>query len=381
MDINERLDTIEKTLADLQGLLSKLLPTPEAKPEPVAVVATPEPVVEPPKPVEAKPTPAPRPPFKPEPMSPAKLEALNALKKQNQQKLQNQLNPPRPPAPPVAAPVVAQEPPANVFTTLTNLLNSKEWPHAVDPSLICDITSDQDKEDRAEGILDLIIDVHLENLKFLDFGCGEGHVINRCRIQKPKMAVGFDIKTSERWEKWEKTSNLMFTDNWTDVKNFGPYNIVLMYDVIDHMIMPDHELIAKLKELKGMLAVNGRIYLRAHPWASRHGTHLYHQINKAFAHMVFTKDELETLGYKQDEVRKVMTPLMTYERLFKSAGLKITNGPHQIKEGVEQFFINNPAIANRIKEHYKNSDREDLRNGTRFPSGPMEIQFIDYILM
>jgi len=55
---------------------------------------------------------------------------------------------------------------------LVNLLNSKAWPHAVDPALICDISSEQDKEDRAEGILDLIIDIHLENLKFLDFGCG-----------------------------------------------------------------------------------------------------------------------------------------------------------------------------------------------------------------
>src|SRR5207249_2471927 len=164
------------------------------------------------------------------------------------------------------------------------------------PTLICDITSDQDKEDRAEGILDLIIDVHLENLKFLDFGCGEGHVVNRCRTQKPRMAVGFDIKKIERWEKWNKTSNVYFTDDWDEAKRLGPYNIILMYDVIDHMLMSEQELIDRLKEVKESLAVNGRVYLRAHPWCSRHGTHLYYKLNKAFAHLVFTDEELKSLG-------------------------------------------------------------------------------------
>jgi 2-polyprenyl-3-methyl-5-hydroxy-6-metoxy-1,4-benzoquinol methylase len=271
---------------------------------------------------------------------------------------------------PVLVPTIAQGPPAE----LINLLNSKEWPHAVDPSLICDITSEQDKEDRAEGILDLIIDVHLENLKFLDFGCGEGHVVNKSRTQKPRMAVGYDIKKSDKWDNWEKSPNVMFTDSWVDVKQSGPYNIVLMYDVIDHMICSEEEVVAQLKEIKQALAINGKVYLRSHPWCSRHGTHLYHKLNKAFAHIVFTGEELKVMGYQQEQVRKVLYPLKEYKRMFSAAGFKVSYGPHQIKEGVEPFFSKNLTIAQKIKDHFK-----EIKND--FPSFQLEQQFIDFVLM
>ena len=118
------------------------------------------------------------------------------------------------------------------FQKLTELLKSDAWPHAVDPALICDVTSEQDKEDRAEGILDIIIDINLENLKFLDFGCGEGHVVNHSRSQKPKLSVGYDIKKFDKWNNWEKSPNSLFTTDWNKAKTLGPYNIILMYDVI-----------------------------------------------------------------------------------------------------------------------------------------------------
>lgn len=338
MEINERLDKIEKSLSEINTSLANIVSWLSKPANSLKIVQS---VPEPPKPVE--------PPKPPKPVE-AKVEA----------KLET------------PAPIVPME--------LLNLLNSKQWPHAVDPSLICDITSDQDKEDRAEGILDLIIDVHLENLKFLDFGCGEGHVVNRSRSQKPKMAVGYDIKKTDKWETWEKSPNILFTNDWKEVKRFGPYNVVLMYDVLDHITGNENDVVEILKNIKASLAINGKVYVRTHPWCSRHGTHLYHQVNKAFVHMVFTDEELKSLGYKQEEVRKVMTPLMEYSHLFNAAGLKIQSGPHAIRESVEPFFTNNQIIVDRIKNHYKNSARDDLRNG-KFPTGPMEHQFIDYILM
>jgi hypothetical protein len=171
----------------------------------------------------------------------------------------------------------------------------------------------------------------------------------------------------------------MFTDSWVDVKQSGPYNIVLMYDVIDHMMQNEQEIIDKLKQIKQILAINGKIYLRSHPWCSRHGTHLYHQLNKAFAHLIFSDEELQILGYKQEPVRKVLAPVAEYKNLFQAAGLKVQSGPHPIKEAVEQFFMK-PILSKRITDHYKNCIREDLRHG-KFPSTPLEIQFLDYILI
>jgi 2-polyprenyl-3-methyl-5-hydroxy-6-metoxy-1,4-benzoquinol methylase len=284
------------------------------------------------------------------------------------------------------APVVSNS--SKVSEELVNLLHSKQWPYAVDPSLIVDVNSEQDKEDRAEGILDLIMGINLENLKFLDFGCGDGHVVNRSHLQKPKLSVGYDIKHSERWVQWGTPSIFttdwstpsIFTTDWSEVKKSGPFDIVLLYDVVDHMLCSDTELIEKLKEIKGMLSPGGRVFVRTHPFCSRHGTHLYHQINKAFVHLVFSEDELTSLGYKQEPTRKVKHPLNEYNNFFTLAGFKIQNGPHQLKEGVDPFFINTPIVAQRIKNNYQDSTIDQLKKG-KFPTHQLEQQFVDYVLI
>jgi len=263
-----------------------------------------------------------------------------------------------------------------IFRELINLLQSPNWPPAVDPSLICDKDSEQDKEDRAEGILDLIIDIHLEGLKFLDFGCGEGHVVNRSRLQKPKLSVAYDIENLDKWKTWEQTNNVIYTTDWNIVKNSGPYNIVLMYDVIDHIIMPKKDLISQLKNVKDLLAPNGKVYVRNHPWCSRHGTHLYHKLNKAFAHIIFTKKEIEHMKLSQEEVREIKHPMFEYEEIFKAAGFKITNGPHIIKDKIDPFFTSTPVISQRIKSQYTTSF--EIARKEIIP--PLEIQFVDYIL-
>jgi 2-polyprenyl-3-methyl-5-hydroxy-6-metoxy-1,4-benzoquinol methylase len=275
---------------------------------------------------------------------------------------------------------VVETPKIEIPVELLNLLNSKEWPAAVDPALICDITSDQDKEDRAEGILDLIIDTHLENLKFLDFGCGEGHVINKSKLQNPKMSVGYDINKNDKWDKWAKSTTTAYTNEWQIVETYAPYNVILLYDVIDHMNCSYQELVQQLKAVKSVLAPNGKVYVRTHPWCSRHGTHLYQKLNKAYVHLILTNEEIESLGHKQEKTRKVIHPITEYEDIFTKAGFKIHGQPNKIREGVEPFFTNNIIISNRIKHNYKNSPDEKLRLG-QFPIFQLEQQFIDYILL
>lgn len=263
---------------------------------------------------------------------------------------------------------------------LFELLKSEAWPVAVDPSLICDTNSEQDKEDRAEGILDLIIDIHMENLKFLDFGCGEGHVVNKSRSQNTKLSIGYDIKPDAAWDKWQKGSNIAFTTDWELIKNSGPYNVILLYDVIDHMCCSKKELQKKLKELKSILAPHGKIYVRCHPWTSKHGSHLYRQINKAYIHMVLNTEEIKELGYIEEEVMKFKHPVVDYNNLWSAAGLKPVSGPHHLKEGVDAFFKNTEIVKDRIQDHYKDSIWEVFRSGSIFPSDMMESQFIDYVL-
>lgn len=261
-----------------------------------------------------------------------------------------------------------------ILKELITKLHSSDWPPAVDPALICD--SEVMKEERAEGILEIVIDIHLEGLKLLDFGCGEGHVVNRSRLQNPKLSVAYDIEKSDKWDNWEKTSNVIYTTDWNIAKSSGPYNVVLMYDVIDHMVMTNAEIVDQLKKVKAVLAPNGRVYARCHPWCSRHGTHLYHQINKAFAHIVFTKQELEQMGYKQEKVKMVKHPVHEYGELFVAAGFKITHGPKIMRDKIHSFFTSTPLISERIKAHYQTSF--EIARKEVVP--PLEYQFVDYVL-
>ena len=274
----------------------------------------------------------------------------------------------------------------NALEVYKTLLESSHWPAAIDPDLVCNVTSEQDKQDRAEGIIDLIIDSPLQNLKFLDFGCGEGHVVNHSKSQKPKLSIGYDIENFKKWQEWETNENIKYTTNWKEVKANGPYNAILMYDVIDHIrgkgetfkearyehIKGEEEtpVIEELIKVKSVLAPYGKIYIRCHPWCSRHGTHLYHQINKAYVHLIFTEKELEEMGYKGIWTRKYIHTTYEYEKFFQAANLNVLRGPQIQTEPMEPFF-SEEIIRNKINSHWP--DWDQLRLG-------LKQQFIDYIL-
>jgi 2-polyprenyl-3-methyl-5-hydroxy-6-metoxy-1,4-benzoquinol methylase len=257
---------------------------------------------------------------------------------------------------------------------LTNFLNSSEWPAAVDPLLIVDANSEQDKEDRAEGILDLIIESSLKDKAFLDFGCGEGHVVKKSISQSPKISVGYDIVNSEKWTAWEAKPNMLFTTDWEQIKKQGPYNVILVYDVIDHILGSEPEIINNFKQLKSVCAPKAKVYVRCHPFSSKHATHLYRKLNKAYAHIIFTEEELKQLGYDGGiPVKKVMFPLSFYKRVFTTAGFKlISKNPQISRETINPFFQKYPLIVDRITKHWKSTDK--------FPTFQLELQFLDYIL-
>lgn len=263
------------------------------------------------------------------------------------------------------------------FEKLKKLLHSSDWPAAVNSDLICDISSEQDKLDRAEGIIDLIIDVNLANKKFLDFGCGEGHVVNKTLEQNPKTSLGYDIVKSDRWGKWPNPS--LLTTNWDEIKNNGPYDIILIYDVLDHIL--NESPVNALRKVKEVSAPGCKIYARCHPWCSRHATHLYRKLNKAFLHLVFTDEELDSMGLTERiNARKIIHPLVTYHSWFSEAGINMAH-EQVIQKNVEDAFFSQPLIANRIKPHWKDSHLEEaLRTGTKMPIYQMQQEFVDYVL-
>jgi len=259
------------------------------------------------------------------------------------------------------------------FQELKRLLNSEAWPEAVLDFQICDEKSEEEKMDRAEGVVDILIDDSLKDKKFLDFGCGEGHMAKYASTQETQVSVGYDIIKSENskfvWE--EKQENFILSTDLEKVKSEGPYDVILIYDVLDHAEDP----VQVLKQAKELLAEKGVIYLRCHPWCGRHGGHLYRQINKAFIHLVFTEKELERMGYKLDFIKKIFYPIAAYDGIIKDADFS-KKEPEIDRQTIEEFFSKNEIVKNRILKHFK-TKKWDKKE----PEFQLEQCFLDYKLI
>jgi len=242
------------------------------------------------------------------------------------------------------------------------------WPEAVDPSMICDINSEEDKIERATSVLDLYIEENIKNKRFLDFGCGEGHIVSAAEDSKASFCIGYDIKDIFDPSLKNKMPN-SFTTNWAKVLENAPYDIILLYDVFDH-IEGETE-IEVFKKLKEVLSPDGKIYARMHPWTSRHGGHLYHEINKAFVHIALTEKELEHFTGKKIEVKvnKHFFPMKKYRDTINNSELKILT-ENQVTQEIDQI-IKDSLIIEKIKKDYSFLEK---------PNFQMTLNFVDYIL-
>lgn len=254
------------------------------------------------------------------------------------------------------------------FEQLQQLLYSNEWTSAVHPDLICSET-EEDKNARADGVLDLLIPQSLEGLKFLDVGCGFGHLAVRATEQNPKISVGYDIVTSADfvWETKIK-ENLFLTTDFEKVKEHGPYDVIMIYDVLDHVT--GFTPVDLLNKVRSVCSVDSDIYVRCHPWCSRHGGHCYRQLNKAFVHLIFNEAELNALGYNLEPNQKVVRPILTYREWFARSGFKVETESVERFE-VEKFFQTNPLIVSRLKSAIKIDG---------FPRFQLEQVFLDYLI-
>jgi len=240
------------------------------------------------------------------------------------------------------------------LTDLRMLVKSDLWPDAVSKELISDAKT---QNARAMGILQTM-NIPIAGKKFLDFGCGEGHTVGIANEVFGAAAFGYDIKNFE----WD---NENIVNSLEEVFKNGPYDVILLYDVLDHAEEPE----TILKTCKKILGPDGKIFVRLHPWFSRSGTHIYKQLNKAYLQLVFNDDELSTLGVIQEKLNKI-TSIETYKEWTKKADFMIAS-ENITRQDIELFFTHNPAILRRIKANFDNE----------FPRTMLEIQFIDMILI
>lgn len=256
------------------------------------------------------------------------------------------------------------------FQQIESLLNSEKWPEAVLEFQIADENSEEDKADRAEGIVDILVEESLENKKFLDFGCGEGHA-SKYASEVTSVSVGYDIKKQGDLS-WEKDENFLLTTDFEKVKEKGLFDIVLVYDVLDHAEDP----VDVLRKVETVLNPNGgKVYLRCHPWSGRHGGHCYRKLNKAFVHLVCSEEELKSLGCDVEFNSKVLFPLARYGEYFKEVNLHVLKQDIEEQAVEEDFFRDNVVIRDRILKLF-----DSKRWSDKCPVFQMSQCFVDYIL-
>lgn len=255
------------------------------------------------------------------------------------------------------------------FDLLKSLVMEPSFPEAVDPSLICDLSNEDEKKERATNIVEIYIEEFLENKSFLDFGCGEGHVVEASLEKNPKLAKGYDINSKGFSKSIIETNPNILTDDWNEIAK-EKYDIILMYDVFDHI--EKENAVDVMKKIKSVLAPDGKIYARMHPFISRHANHYYHTLNKAFVHLIFTDEELEKITGKKPEmhVNKIFYPFRHYGEIFKKADIK-TISSNTIENEVEPYFKDNKMIMDRILKRFNFFDP---------PIHQMGMSFIDFVL-
>lgn len=217
-------------------------------------------------------------------------------------------------------------------------IHDPDWPIALPESVI--VRSDSQKWARANTIL-----TKFEKIKgpVLDFGCGEGHTTISLR-DLGSDATGYDIKDHESWV--SLSSDGVFTTDWDIIQDKGPFQSVLFHDVVDHVENESIEDV--MQKINSVLVDNGRVYVMAHPYSSRHGGHLYEVENKAYLHMLLDDDKIKEIYPDIPPNQKIVKPQGNYQRFF--TGSFTIEHKKVIPQSIEPWILTN--LLPEIKERW-----------------------------
>lgn len=253
---------------------------------------------------------------------------------------------------------------------VSGLIDAPEWPEAVPTDLLCEDTK-EDKIARAETLLDMVIETNLKDMRFLDYGCGDGYMAIQSLSRGVSLAVGYDPVGGFSSTGY---SRVKLTDDPASLVP-GGYDVILLYDVLDHAEYP-REVLGHVARL---LAPGGIVYAVCHPWTSRHGGHLYRKFNKAYAHLWLDDEGLRHRGLDLGVIQRVLRPVRTYRRWFESAGFHVRSEVPVVGDPLERFFRDKP-VWDRLASMYA-----EERARTGLPSDDdiqniFEIDFVNYTL-
>lgn len=189
------------------------------------------------------------------------------------------------------------------------------WPKALPESAVTRTFADRQK--RATAVVDLLLPPDLAGKTVLDFGCGDALVAAEVACR------GGTVTAYDR-DRLVVRQQLGVT---ITEKPSGTFDLVLLLDVLDHSTEePPGEVLARAASL---LAPDGLMVVRCHPYISRHGGHHAAKVNAAFAHLI--TDLPHTAGVLLPD------PALAYRHWITSARLSIRSHV-PVRDPIEPFF-------------------------------------------
>jgi SAM-dependent methyltransferase len=249
---------------------------------------------------------------------------------------------------------------------IEDLLAIDCWPEAVPAHLLNNEgPSDEDQVNRANAVLDFMIDRSIEGGTFLDFGCGEGWITQEASKRGVTEAMGYDIIHDDNWNKRQLAK---FTSNFETLPQ-GHFDYIMLYDVLDHCEDP----MLTMSQVKSLLKPDGVVFIRCHPWPSKHAMHLWKQgLNQAHLHLFLSWDELRgVIGDSPMFTRVEKDPIEAYHWWFNEFNIA---KERLTQEDVSEFFFV-PAF----KELLANEQQIPVEQIDDFLAR-MRISFVDYVL-